>query len=256
MLPFDTAHLLLIAVIFLAGGMVKGALGFGLPLVTIAVLPFFLAVEAALAVNSIVLVAVNALQFWQAGAWAAATRLAGPMLLGVALATPLGTAFATQLPRSVLVGLLGVFIMGFAVLQLLGLPRAAHAAAPSAPGVGRSLGAGVAGGFVGALTSSPGPIFVMHFAASRLERPLFMATLGLLMAAVGAVLAASLAVAGVFETRHLGLAAAALPASFMGFWLGDRLCRQLSVAAFRKGVLVLLCLLGAAMLQRALTAAA
>ncbi|MEM6354473.1 MAG: TSUP family transporter, partial [Pseudomonadota bacterium] len=112
MLPFDTAHLLLIAVIFLAGGMVKGALGFGLPLVTIAVLPFFLAVEAALAVNSIVLVAVNALQFWQAGAWAAATRLAGPMLVGVALATPLGTAFATQLPRSVLVGLLGVFIMG------------------------------------------------------------------------------------------------------------------------------------------------
>ncbi|MEL6576167.1 MAG: sulfite exporter TauE/SafE family protein [Pseudomonadota bacterium] len=253
MAPLDPALIAAMVAIFLAGGVVKGALGFGLPLVTIAVLPFFLPVEAALAVNAIVLVAVNALQFWQAGAWRRAARLAGPMLLGVAVATPLGTAFATHLPRSVLVGLLGAFIVAFAVLQLLGLPRTAAGAAPRLPGLGRSVGAGVAGGFVGALTSSPGPIFVMHFAASRLERPLFMATLGLLMATVGAVLAVSLTVAGVFEAGHLWLSAAALPASFAGFWLGDQLGRRLSVEAFRKGVLVLLCLLGAAMIQRALT---
>ncbi|MEM7498249.1 MAG: sulfite exporter TauE/SafE family protein [Pseudomonadota bacterium] len=250
----DAALLALVALIFLGGGVVKGALGFGLPLVTIAVLPFFLPVEAALAVNAIVLVAVNALQFWQAGQWGPAARLAGPMLIGVAVATPLGTAFATQMPRSLLVGLLGAFIIGFALLQLLGLPRTAVGEPPRRPTPGRGLGAGLAGGLVGALTSSPGPIFVMHFAASRLERPLFMATLGLLMAAVGSMLALSLAVAGAFEAPHAWLAATALPASFAGFWLGDRLGRRLSVAIFRKGVLILLCLLGAAMIQRALSA--
>ncbi|MEM6945172.1 MAG: TSUP family transporter, partial [Pseudomonadota bacterium] len=156
-------------------------------------------------------------------------------------------------PRTLLLGLLGGFIIVFAALQLLGIPRMPEGAAAPKPGAARSFGVGVAGGLVGAFTSTPGPIFVMHFTAARLERPLFMATLGLLMGAVGAALALSLAVAGVFDAERSMLALAALPTSFAGFWLGDRIGQRFSIEGFRKGVLILLCLLGAAMIQRALT---
>ncbi|TVP94020.1 MAG: hypothetical protein EA338_13225, partial [Roseinatronobacter sp.] len=62
--PADAA---LVAAVFVLGGMVKGALGFGLPLTTMAILPFFVPVDAALAVNVVVLFLTNIAQFLQMG---------------------------------------------------------------------------------------------------------------------------------------------------------------------------------------------
>ncbi|MEO1456519.1 MAG: hypothetical protein AAFV49_02990 [Pseudomonadota bacterium] len=79
-----------------------------------------------------------------------------------------------------------------------------------------------------------------------------MATLGMLMGAVGLALALSLSVAGVLTAERWLLAGVGLAPAFAGFWLGNRIGRSFSVEGFRKAVLVLLCLLGAAMIQRAL----
>ncbi|MEM6679818.1 MAG: sulfite exporter TauE/SafE family protein [Pseudomonadota bacterium] len=250
----DPMMLIAVAAIFVGGGIVKGAMGFGLPLVTIAILPFFLPVEAALAVNALVLLVTNLYQLHQSRSWRPAFQLAAPMLVGLVIATPLGAVLATQAPRTLVLGLLGALIITFSTLQLAGLPRPAEGTPSQTPGRLRGFAIGIAAGIVGALTSAPGPVFVMHFAAQRLARPLFMGTLGLLMGCVGAVLALSLAAAGVFDENRLLLALVAMPAAFAGFALGDRLGRRFSVEGFRKAVLVLLCLLGAAMIQRALTA--
>lgn len=248
----DSITIAAIAAVFVFGGMVKGALGFGLPLVTIAVLPFLVPVEVALALNSVVLVGVNAVQaaqFWQG---AVILRLAAPVAAGIAVATPLATVAAVGLPRPVVVAALGVFITVFALRGLLPSRRTA-VTETRRPAPWRGVLAGLAGGVVGALTSAPGPVFVMHYTALRLERAAFMAVLGLVMGGVGIFLAASLAVAGVLTAERFVLSLGILPAAFLGFWLGGQIGRRFSIEGFRRAVLCLLLCLGAAMIWRSLS---
>ncbi|MEM6488797.1 MAG: sulfite exporter TauE/SafE family protein [Pseudomonadota bacterium] len=282
---------LAVAAIFLAGGIVKGALGFGLPLVTIAVLPFLVPVEAAIGLNALVLVVVNALQAWRYWVPGAIWRLAAPVIAGLVVAIPVGVALASAIPPRALLGLLGLFVMGFALYGLAQAWRAGRApegatdgatdgAADGAPdgatttaGAGAAAGAaagagagpavrapragagfatGIAGGVVGALTSAPGPIFVMYFTALRLERAAFMGVLGLVMGLVGVVLLGSLAVAGAPVGQNGVLALAAVPPAFAGFWTGGRLGARFSIQGFRIAVLSLLTVLGSIMLYRAI----
>ena len=248
---FDPLALLAVLAAFRFGGVVKGAMGFGLPLVTIAILPFLMEVETALAVNAVVLAATNIYQVMRSGRWREGMTIAAPVMAGLVVATPLGAALATAMPRAVLLGLLGGFIVAFALQGLTGIGtgRARKGPVP----LWRNLAAGAAGGVVGAFTSTPGPVFVMHLAHLGLERGVFMATLGLLMGAVGVVLAASLAVAGPLDGGTATLGAVACLPAFAGFRAGDALGARLSGPAVRKGVLWLLALLGATMLYGALT---
>ncbi|MEO1776964.1 MAG: sulfite exporter TauE/SafE family protein [Pseudomonadota bacterium] len=244
------------ALVFLAGGIIKGAFGFGLPLVTIAILPFLVPVEMALALNAVVLLVVNAVQAWQYRAGGAVGALALPVMAGMVTAIPIVTTLAIGLPPPVVLGVLGAFVICFSLLELR--PRAKAMATGAGDGaqvlpLWRGLGVGLIGGGVAALTSAPGPIFVMHLAALRLPRPRFMSVLGVLMCTAGLFLASSLAVAGVLTASRGVMALTLLPTAFLGFWIGGRLAQRFSVEGFRRAVLVVLLVLGATMIHRALS---
>lgn len=245
---FDAGTLALIAAIYLAGGFVKGAIGFGLPLVTISVLPFFLPVDLALALNSVVLLAVNAVQTVRAGETGAAFRLATPMLVGTALATPFGVWLATALPGPVLMLVLGCFVIAFSILGLLAISPKLSSTTRNGVLVG-----GV-GGIVGAVSSAPGPVFVMYLVGLRLPRQRFMALMGLLMGAVGAFLAVGFLITGVLDGPRLALGVGLLVPATAGFLIGDHFARRVPEEAFRKIVLAMLVVLGVAIVRRAIGA--
>jgi hypothetical protein len=108
----------LVAASFILGGMVKGALGFGLPLTTMALLPFFVPIDAALAVNVVVLFLTNIAQFLQMGQMRDTARRFAPVLWGIVIGVPLGALMITSFSDSLLMLALGAVVVVFSILSL------------------------------------------------------------------------------------------------------------------------------------------
>lgn len=237
----DPATLAGVLAVFLLGGIVKGGLGFGLPLVTIALLPFLVAVDLALAINVLVQPVVNVGQLTGSGRAGEAIRRFWPMLPALALGTALGALFVRGVEPDTLMLLLGLFIMAFAVLDATGAglpvpPRRERAA---------GLGTGLAAGVVGALTTANGPVFVMYLVSLRLDRRLFRATLGLLFIVSPVLIAGSFAGIGLLDAPRAALALLCIPPALLGMWAGARLAGRLDARGFRRAVLAGLFCLGA-----------
>lgn len=240
--------LALILAVYLAAGFVKGAMGFGLPVVAVTLLPFLVPVETALALNALVILSTNVQQIFQAGATRAGLMAAWPMMLGMAMMVPVGARFTVGIPTPALMIILGSFVLLFVASSFLNpalrVPR----------GWERRIGfgMGLVSGFVGALTSSPGPIFVMYVVSLHLARPVFMAGLGFIMTLFGIVVTGSYIWVGVVRWEHVPTGLLATVPAILGMWLGNVVGRRLGVEAFRRIVLILLGFLAVLMIRRAL----
>jgi uncharacterized membrane protein YfcA len=234
--------------VYVLAGLVKGATGFGLPVVAVALLPFFVPVETALALNAVVIVATNIQQIRQGGQYAEGFSAAWPMILGMALMVPVGAAFAAGLSTQALLLVLGILILVFVISSFL------NPALRTPPAWARHVGfgMGLVSGVVGGLTSAPGPIFVGYMVSLHLNRPTFMTALGFIMCLFGLVAALSYAWVGMLRAEHLAPALLSVPLAVLGMWLGDRWARRLPIETFRKTVLVLLGILAVLMMRRAM----
>lgn len=239
---------LAVALIFVFGGITKGALGFGLPLMTMAMLPFVIPVQAALAINAVVLPLTNVIQFVQARQMAPTIRRFYPVLAGVVVGVPLGAALVSVVSENALTAALGGFVVFFSVLSLA-MPQLELPAARE-----RSIGSwvGLVAGIVGALTTVNGPFFVMYLLGLRAERTLFLSAISLFFIVSGALIAGAFWLAGLFDQTRLALATVSLLAAMLGMYLGNRLAAQIPARQFRVMVLVVLCVLGLNLLWRGL----
>jgi uncharacterized membrane protein YfcA len=241
--------LALVLGVYLFAGFVKGALGFGLPVVAITVLPFLIPIETALALNALVIMTTNVQQIFQAGGAREGLRAAWPMMLGMALMVPVGALFTVGISTAALMTILGSFVLLFVVASFvnpaLRVPR----------GWERRIGfgMGLASGFVGALTSSPGPIFVMYVVALHLARPVYLAALGCIMTLFGFVVTGSYIWVGVVRWEHVAPGVLAMVPSVLGMWLGNATGKRLGVETFRRIVLILLGVLAVLMIRRAVS---
>lgn len=251
-LPFsvgmETTTLATVLAIYLAAGLVKGAMGFGLPLVSIGMLPFVVPIETALALNAIVVVLTNVQQIAQGGAYRAGFRAAWPVIAAMALTVPLGAWLAAWLTAQTLLLVLGVSILIFLAVSLT-TPRLAIAPEWRVPAGGLT---GSAAGIVGALTSAPGAIFVMYMVSLQTERPVYMTGLGLIMASFGVFVTASYALTDVMRVEHVAPALISVPAAILGMVLGNLSARKLAAETFRRIILALLAVLAILMIRRAL----
>lgn len=244
--PFDAV---LVAAVFVLGGMVKGALGFGMPLTTMAILPFFVPVEVALAVNVVVLLLTNIAQLLQMGQIrATATRFA-PILWGIVIGVPVGSAMVSVFSDDILLLALGVVVVGFSALSLssvnLGLTPAQE----------RPAGwiAGILGGMVGALTTVGGPLFVMYLVGLNIDRREFLSALSLCFILSAVLISGAFLLVGVFTPERLLLAGISLPAAIAGMWVGNKMVGFVPAERFRALVLLVLGFLGANLLWRGMT---
>lgn len=247
-LAFTPEIFALILAVYLLGGVIKGALGFGLPTVAITVLPFLVPAQEALALNALVILATNAQQIAQAGALRPGFAAAWPMMIGMAITVPLGAFFAAIISAKTLMAILGVFVLAFVVISYL------RPTLRIPPGRARPIGfgMGLVAGFVGALTTSPGSIFVTYAVSLHLPRPVYMAALGCIMMPFGIVLVGSYVWVGILDWERLPGSLLVIVPGVLGVWLGNMLGRHIEVETFRRIVLALLALLAAMMVRRAL----
>ena len=239
-LPYSAPVLLAVACIFLIGGVVKGALGFGLPLVTMSLLPLVIPVEVALAINALATPFNNIEQLRRAAPWRPVLQRFWPVVASTAAGILLGALFVSSLNERVLILTLGCAVLSFIALNVL-KPAVAIRPDRETP---YGLLTGFAGGIVGALTTANGPVYIMYLVGLKVERPVFVASLGLFFIVTGVVLSASFLALGLITVPIAILALLCIPAANVGMRAGFWLAGKVSAEKFRIVVLMVLAALG------------
>lgn len=244
----EPALLAQIISIFLVAGTVKGVLGFGLPIITMSLLPFVVPVETAIVLSAIVQPATNILQFATSGLYKRALKLSVPVMIALVPGVLIGALFLTKLNSATLLLIVGMTIALFAVNELIGkgIQISIRYRVPS------GLGFGLLAGVVGALTSLNGWAFIMYLVGIGTNRQEFRSTIALLFLVSGTLISTSFFVVGLLDLHLFGLGLLAVLPSFVGMWLGDRYGKSLPADVFRKMLLMALVAIGIFIIARGL----
>lgn len=244
----DSSTLAFLLLGALTAGFVTGFAGFGTGLVASGfwfhVLPAAfvppMVVMASVAAQLVGLVGVRPTIDWPRTA---------PYLLGGALGVPLGVAALALASPDLLRLSVGVFLVGYALVQLAGLTRlciGGWGGRPSDAAVG--LGGGILGGFAG--LSGPLPVIWLQLRGGpTLEQRAVYQPFNLVVLAIAG---AGMAVAGQIDDGVLQAMLLAAPVTALGAWLGAHLYRRSSEAVVRRVVLTLLLLSGSALVFQSL----
>ncbi len=240
----------LVLAVTLAAGFVKGAVGFGLPMIMVAGLAAFLPPEKVLAAVILPTLITNIWLALQRGlgetmriAWGFRFYI-GVMLAFLVLSAGLMRAIRPETVQLIV----GVPIIFFASIQLVGvrftlsgrvrLPVEAAVAALA--------------GFVGGMSGIWGPPLVAYLTARDTPKHEQMRLQGVVYAVASVALFLAHLRSGVLSAATLPLSAMALVPALAGMWLGARWHDRLPQAAFRRLTLVVLLLAGANLVRRAL----
>lgn len=228
------------------GALIFGITGFGAALVTIPLATHLVPLKFALALFVIVDLAAavsvglenprNAVR----REW---TRLVPMILAGTAL----GVTLLVNLPRTVGMLLLGIFVIGFALYTLR--PHARQRIVSSA----WAWAAGFAGGITSTLFGAGGPPYAIYLSQRGLSKEQFRATLGLATLTSISVRLVAFVLTGLLLDAKVWLTAlAAVPGCLLGIWIARRIFARISRDALMRAVAVLLLATGASLIFRAI----
>lgn len=236
-----------ILAIFLVAGMVKGVLGFGLPIITMSLLPFVIPVEQAIVLSAIVQPFTNIFQLVSTGGYQRAIQVAWPVIATLVPGVAIGAWYLTSLDGRALLMIVGVTISAFALINLLGYRIAIRPERRVPAG----LGFGLIAGIFGALTSLNGWAFILYLVGLDTPRDVFRGSIALLFLVSGTLISSSFWIVGLLDGKLALIGGAALATAFPGMWIGERIGRRIPADTFRKLLLVSLILIGTAMVIRA-----
>jgi len=160
-------------------------------------------------------------------------------LLGIVLALNLHAT----LDEALLKRWLAVFVIVFALYQLLPLPTLRCGRIWAAP-------TGFLGGLVGGMFGTGGPFYVLFFRARQLPKTIMLATMAMLWVLDGGSRIFGFALGGFYDWLHLWLLLAMLPLGVLGLYLGGRVHVGLTQAAFMRIVSGLMLVSGVLLLLR------
>ncbi|MDO5371264.1 sulfite exporter TauE/SafE family protein [Paracoccus sp. (in: a-proteobacteria)] len=243
-------HLVLIAAtVTLAAGIIKGAIGFAMPMIMMSALGSFLPAPVALALSILPMLVTNVQQATRQGFRAAWKSIRdyrwhiGMLCAFIFVSAP----FARILPQPLMYLALGVPILGFALWQLSGRPLTV----PIHHRRRAEIVTGVIGGLYGGISGIWGPpliVYLLSIGASKLDQ---IRVQGVVFLLGSALLALAHLGTGVLNAQTLPLSALlvvpALIGMQFGFWLQDRL----DLAQFRRWTLVMLILTSLNLIRRA-----
>jgi len=247
LLDLPTMTLAIIAVAFLLGSTVKGALGAGIPAVGMPIM--VMVIEPALAASLFVVPVMisNFWQIWQAGQYGEAFRRFWPFLITLVIGVWMGAGLLTTVDPDLLALTLGIVVMGTTLGQMFvreirGLRGRAGYVHP----VGGFL-LGLCGGATGMFAPT-----IVYFAALRLDKDLFVTQLALVAMSGSLSLYARLIVEGRLHFPQLQLSCYALIPTAIGITVGFWARKRMSELVFRRAVWTALLALGAALIWRGL----
>ncbi len=225
------------AILFL-GAFTQSMTGFGSALVAMSVLPSLLGLDAAaplVAATGLVLESLLTLRYRQSLRVDAIWRV----LVASLVAAPLGVFLLRQVDERVALFILGLILAGYALYALVGfrLPSLAH-----------PLWAWVAGalsGLLGGAYNTSGPPIIVYGNCRGWDTQQFKSNLSGFFVINSVFVTASHFFGGNYTPDVTRALLFCLPATLLGFILGQSMDRWLDPVRFRKIVLLLLIVLGA-----------
>lgn len=212
---------------FLVGGVIKGALGFGLPLLAIPAMTAAHSLPMALSIAIYPVFATNIWQTWRFRAHVPARILPGFLLAGV-VGLFAGAALLGHVREAVLEVAVGIFVLVYlATKGRSKLTRRTHERGKRAAPV-----FGFLAGAIHGATGLSGLVGSPYFHALNLARPAFILCNGAMFTTFSIIHGPTLTGLGLYQTSGIWLGILALPAAFAGLWVGGRLGQQLDAQRF------------------------
>jgi uncharacterized membrane protein YfcA len=244
-LPLLAALGLLLVLVL--GGSAKGALGIGLPLVSVPLTAQFLHLPVVIGLLTVPMVATNIGQAFEGGGTMLTLRRLWPMLGALVLGTLAGTHLLISSDRRMLNGLVGAALVLIAAVMLC-QPR--RRLSPSAERWGGPL-IGLSAGLLGGMSGMFGPPLIVYLVGLDLHPDLFVKQISILFLAATVTLLVALGTMGGLSTTDLLISAVALLPIQLGLLLGRSLRRRIRPAFFCAAVLCVLAWGGIDLLRRA-----
>jgi len=233
---YDAAQWAVIVAAFLSAGVIKGAIGFGVPLVVISLLSLVLPVKEAIALGVLPAFAGNLAMMREGGRVREILARFWPLLASQAVFMVLGAVLLARVSTQAILVLLGAVVITFTLfadrLPRLTLPPKQERAAGFALGAVTGLLAGT--------TTIFGPPTLMYMTALRLDRATYVAAIGTLWTITNLMM---LAAFGATQLLTLPLLLASLPMApvlLAGYPVGRWLRERIAETTFRRLIMAAL----------------
>lgn len=239
-MPIEPSVAVFAAVVLFVAYIVRGIAGFGSGLISVPLLALFFPLQ--IVVPIIVLLdyvgsASQGLKNRKLIAWREQLPLIPFTLVGVGI----GLSLLQTLNSATLAQALGIFIMVYAVYQLLPLPELRGSRWFAVPG-------GAFGGLIGTVFGAGGPFYIIYLGLRGLDKGALRATFAANFLIDGGIRLGGYAVFGFFDRTALIYIAAALPIVAIALFLGGRVHSTLSPQVFTRLISTLLLVSGVALL--------
>jgi uncharacterized membrane protein YfcA len=248
-MTIDWPLVALVAAIFAFAGWIKGVIGLGLPTIATGLMGIFIPPAQAAAIVVVPALVTNVWQMLYGGHFLALVKRLWPMLLGVICATVATAGVITGGNVKLTVGALGLALMAYAGHQLLGTTIRTPERLEPFVGALAGITTGVISGFTGVFVVPTIP-FLQTIDLGKDE---MIQAIGITAFTSAFALMLGLGVHGGLRFDMAAPILAAVAAGLVGMWLGQILRAGLTVAIFRRWVLIGLIGLGASMAARALS---
>lgn len=247
MIEFDALTLTAFAAVLLLGGLAKGMLGVGLPMITVPLLSTFILVPDAVALMYVPVLVTNVWQAFQGGYFRTALGRFWPMLIFIVGGTWLGARMLVTIDPVVLAAILGIIVIAFSLISLI----QPHFRVPERHELWLSLAIGLIAGFFGGLSLFIGPAIIMFLVALHLKKEEFIGAVGLVYTVTLIPIGALYVGYGVLREEHAPLALLATLPVFLGMLLGQWVRGRIDQERFRKTLLVMLIAIGLNLIRKA-----
>lgn len=224
------------AVTFFLGGVVKGTLGVGLPLVVVPLLSLGVPTSSAIALVVFPVLASNTWQAYDSRSSRSNMRRFSPLLVTLVITTLITVPLTLALSASALNAMMAIAVI--TTVTLMALNPQLSISGPREQAVGAWVGA--LSGAMGGVSSLTGPIIITYLMALKLKREEFIGSISVIYLFGSIPLYAALAFYGRLQLSHLAISMVAMVPIALGMAIGKTLRGRIREEWFRRVLLLFL----------------
>lgn len=235
-----------VTIALLLAGMIKGGVGFGLPMVGVSLLTIMIPLEMAAAIVTVPIVISN---FWlsiQGGRFFTMFQRFWPVILALGTGIFIGALILVGFDPSILFIILGVTVLVFTTMELTNFKFPS----PENISIGWGVGAGFAGGITGGISTIWAPGMLIYLSMLRLAKDEFISAVAVIWFCGSLFLVAAFGTFSVLTVETTTLSAIATVPVIAGTLIGRAVRDRLSQELFRKIVAICLTLVALNLLRR------
>ena len=247
-LNLDTNILLLALSAGIFAGVVKGVVGFALPVILMSSLAMFIPVHTALAALVLPTVVTNFQQAQEHGFLDVISSLRKHkiFLSVMAILILVSATLAPFLPQHSLLGILGLLVLLFSLFQISGIRLEINCC-----DLGSKAGFGALAGLAGGICGAFGPPTVAYLTALKTEKREQMRVQAAIYGTGGIFMLIGHTMSGIFNLSTAPFSALLVLPCIFGFWIGAKVRNNLNTDFFRISTLTVLIFVGINMIHRA-----